>query len=320
MLSLKPIHKTSHRILKHITNDEKKNKYIYYTNKKYKNDINKDFHKEDLECVNYSKLLKTIKKSKISDDEFKKIRKYLIEGTKTLNETTNENIDKVKKIIINNDDEICIKDGNLELLPYNLIYGHRERIITYVSGPSGVGKSHIIGNTVKNLLEYYKKEHNMKKKVIIFSLKKQDKAFDAIKKHCCYISLDDDLELLNDVEILKNSIIIFDDCDVVNKKTDEKIRLIQNLILEVGRSENIDCFLVSHITSNYNKTKVIFNEMHCKIIFPNFMSSHNLKYLLNKLGFGKEDMKRLIKLPSDYVKIIPRYKLIIHEKGAYIYD
>jgi signal recognition particle GTPase len=168
MLSLKPIHAKSYKLMEYIPNNSSiaKQKYIYYTSKKYQDEIkNNDFTSDDLEHTNYSKLLQKIKKSGIKNDEFYKIRSYLIENKKTLNnEKMNENIEKVKKIVLDNSkNEVNIKDGVLHLLPVN-IRGDKERIIYYISGASGCGKSFNIAKLVSHLLDYYKREHKQKKK------------------------------------------------------------------------------------------------------------------------------------------------------------
>jgi hypothetical protein len=319
MISLKPLHDKSYKIIQYFPDNKEKDRYIYFTSKKYKNEISNDFNKDDLENLNYNKLLKKIKKT-VSDEEFYKIRSYILTNTQPLKDDIKTKYDNVKNLMLdNNRSDIKINNGTLELLPYN-IRGNMERLVYYISGPSGVGKSYLTANIVRRLKEYYKKHHKMNKNIYMFSVKNEDKAFDDLPDFY-RLSLQDLVDQPLELEDINNSICIFDDCDVfLNKAIEKAINYHKELILEVGRSHNIDCFITSHITSNYNKTKIYFNEMHCKIVFPNLMSYHNLRYLLVKLGLPKDEIKTISELPTEWIKIIPKYKLIIYEKGAYLYD
>jgi len=321
MISLNPLHEKSYKIIEYFPQKKEKDKekYIYYTSKKYKNEISNDFNKEDLEHLNYNKLLKKLKKT-VSNDEFYKIRNYIMTNTQPMKDDIKNKYDNVKHLM--QDDkrsDIKINNGVLELLPYN-IRGNMERIVYYISGPSGVGKSYLTSSIVRKLKNYYKKNHKLQKNIYMFSVKNEDKAFDDLPDFY-RLSLQDLVEQPLELEDISNSIVIFDDCDVfLNKSIEKAVDYHKNLILEVGRSHNIDCFITSHITSNYNKTKVYFNEMHCKIVFPSLMSYHNLRYLLHKLGCNKDEIKTISELPTEWIKIIPKYKLIIYEKGCYLYE
>jgi hypothetical protein len=234
---------------------------------------------------------------------------------------TNEVQENDKIISINKNEEAFI-------LPYNM-FKNIERRVYYISGKSGSGKSYNISKTALFLLYYYKKFEKMNKKIIIFSVKpaNSDPAFEKIKKYCVYIDLDSliDVNEYNILDLMKDNIVIFDDCDTINNKIIlRNVEHIKNLLLEVGRSYNVDVFYVSHIVNNYRKSLTIWNEFNIKVIYPQSLRAYHLNKILLKLGYSNKEQDQLknkgIYNKTNYVKFIPSNNVILNENKIIIYD
>ena len=102
-----------------------------------------------------------------------------------------------------------------------------EREIGYITAPSGAGKS----TYIKNYIKEWKKKHK-DDDIYLFSALRDDESLDEIKPQRVKI----DESLLSDpltVEDFKNSIVIFDDIDVIgDKKVREAVYNVLNQILE----------------------------------------------------------------------------------------
>jgi Cdc6-like AAA superfamily ATPase len=181
-----------------------------------------------------------------------------------------------------------------------------ERMIWYVSGMSGSGKSHYTGNVLRK----YKKSYP-KNEIYLFSSVDEDKALDSLKPK--RINLDGLLTEDLSSEDFADSCVIFDDCDCIsNKHIKNKILAIQNQILEKGRHSNISCIVTSHITNDGNNTKKILNEAHRIVVFPSNMNQRSFKYLFdNYLGFGKEEIKYLKNIETRSLTICKTFPQVV---------
>lgn len=191
-----------------------------------------------------------------------------------------------------------------------------ERQILYITGRSGSGKSYY---TLHYCQEY--KRMFPKRDVFLFSALNEDSTLDKLKG-LKRIKLSE--EFCNDditSEDFKNAMVIFDDTDVISdKKIRNKVNMIMNNILQVGRHHNTSCIITTHTACNGKDTKVILNEAHSITIFPNGLGNRSMKYLLDSyLGLDKDQCKRIKKLQSRWVSIIKSFPMtIISEKEAYI--
>ena len=191
-----------------------------------------------------------------------------------------------------------------------------ERQILYITGRSGSGKSYY----TKHYCDEYKRMYP-KNGVFLFSALSEDSSIDKIKG-LKRIKLTD--ELLNDEitsQDFRDSLVIFDDTDVIsNKAHQKKVNLIMNNILQVGRHTNTSCIITTHTACNGKDTKIILNEAHTITIFPNGLGNRSMKYLLDSyLGLDKEQIKKIKKLSSRWVSIIKTFPMaILSEKECYI--
>jgi hypothetical protein len=246
-----------------------------------------------------------------------------------------ENIGKVIAKVINKNDKkkdkiISISDKTDDLdNPLNKIVltksfetiqqipnKQQERQILYITGASGSGKSYY----TQLYCSEYKKMYP-KNEIYLFSSINEDSSIDKIKGLQRFI-LDDNFIRENiEAEDFKDSMVIFDDTDVIsNKVLKLKINSLLNALLETGRHYNTSVIYTSHIATAGIDTKRILNEAHSITIFPSSLGGRSLKYLLdNYLGFDKEQIKKVKKLDSRWTTICKTYPMVVlSEKEAYL--
>lgn len=315
MLSLKEINKKSIPIA--LYNDKSK-KFIYFTNKfdlNKKSDFDSDsdsdsdneynmfdpsvFLKQDFfrkmskrkqveTLIKLKDLFENKKYSLSQDDIFKKSKKFIKSEMKN---------------------EIVFKNNNVEIIPYM-----DKRQIIYIAGPSGVGKSYI---TAKYAEKYHKLFPD--NKIFLFSKKGKDELFDE-KKYIKRVDIDEELfENEIDVDLFKNSLVIFDDAHTYRGKIEKGLIYLQADLMNLGRSDNVNMVITSHLLTDYKKTRDILNELTGIVIYPHGTSYHQIRYaLLTHFGLDKKQIQKIMKLNSRWVYInkFPRY--IIYEKGIYL--
>jgi len=181
-----------------------------------------------------------------------------------------------------------------------------ERMIWYISGMSGSGKSYFAGQLLKKYKKLYPKNE-----IFIFSSVNEDKSLDSLKVNRINLEglLNEDLQS----DDFANSIVIFDDCDcITNKNIKNKVLSIQNQILEKGRHNNVSCIVTSHVATDGTSTKKILNESVRLVIFPANANGRTLKYLLeNYLGFDKHQIKYMKDLKTRPLTICKTYPQLV---------
>lgn len=226
-------------------------------------------------------------------------------GRKIYDEAKNMVNDASKK-------ELILMDADIIPIP-ETTQGKRSCI--YVSGPAGSGKS----TFVSNFAEQYKKLFPGND-IIVFSRLESDPVIDKLHPKRVVIS-EKLIEKKMKSEDIPASLVIFDDCDTIrDKKVKNEVMNIKDDLLEVGRHDNVNVCICSHVLNNYKETKLTFVECDSIILFPKMSSFHDINYCLkNYLGFGKEDIKKIMKIPSRWVMIKKRApQCVLWEHGAYM--
>jgi len=189
------------------------------------------------------------------------------------------------------------------------------REIVYIYGASGSGKSALC----RSYIDEYKLEFPANK-VYLFSLKDGDATLN--DKDIVRIPNQLDVLVGIDIETLRDSLVIFDDCEGYDKaisNEQKEIYRIQDNIAQIARDRRIFCIVTTHLACKGNKTKVILNECHKIITFPGRVPQRSFKYLLNEYGgLDASEIKRMWKMPSRWVcvnKENPR--CVLYEEGAY---
>ena len=188
------------------------------------------------------------------------------------------------------------------------------REIVYIYGASGCGKSVLC----RSYVEEYKHEFPFND-VYLFSLKESDVTLSGlpIKR------IENNIDILGsiDIETLKNSLVIFDDCDGYDDKScspeQKEIYRIQDNIAQFGRDRRISCIVTTHLACKGKRTKIILNECHKIISFPGKVAWKQLEYLMtNYGGLNKKEYEHLCNIKSRWVcvnKCDPMY--ILYETG-----
>jgi hypothetical protein len=145
--------------------------------------------------------------------------------------------------------------------------------------------------------------------IYVFSALKEDETLDKVKD-LKRVRIDDDLEEMSiEYEDFRDSLLIFDDVDVIsNKKQREQVYLILNKVLEIGRHFNIFCVLTNHPPSKGIYTKRILNESKYVVWFPHASSGRQMRYLLTEyLGLDKNTILKTKKCKSRWCCMFKQY-------------
>ena len=198
---------------------------------------------------------------------------------------------------------IPIKDGKFQQTPNP----KSEREILYITGPSGSGKSTYTLNYCKQF-----KKTKKKAEIYLFSALKEDETLDKIKTK--RMNIDDSL-ISNpiDVEEFKNSLVIFDDIDVItNKDHREAVYSILNQILEVGRHHKIFCIVTNHLPTGGQDTRRIINESQSVTYFPQSGSAGQMKRLLQDyLGLDNKTLKDIRKMNTRWATVFKNFPMAV---------
>jgi tRNA uridine 5-carbamoylmethylation protein Kti12 len=194
-------------------------------------------------------------------------------------------------------------ESTFQAVPTDSVNDYR---VQYVTGQSGSGKSYYVGNFLKE----YKKKFP-KNQMYLFSAVDDDKSLDKYKVG--RINLND--EFARDPPKLtdfKNSLVIFDDTDVIkDKRIRDTVYALMNLMLETGRHHNISVVLTNHLATNGKDTKRILNECHSMTLFMKSGSGKGIKYLLTEyLGLDKAQIKKLKKMETRATTIFKTYPMV----------
>jgi hypothetical protein len=110
-------------------------------------------------------------------------------------------------------------------------------------------------------------------------------------------------------EDFKDSLVLFDDIDVLsNKKQLKKTMDVLNSILQTGRHFNVSCIYTSHASTAGHATKIILNEAHVIVFFPSTSGGKMLRYLLDQyLGFSKQQIEKIKNTKSRWVAVVRKF-------------
>lgn len=184
----------------------------------------------------------------------------------------------------------------------------KERDCHFISGASGSGKS----TWTKKFVKEYQKQHK-KNPVYLFSRKKEDENLDDAKP--LRIKIEDNLiEDPLKMEDFKNSLVIFDDTDIISNKIHKAIvDHLRDEILQGGRSINVSSIITNHNFTG-RELKTVLNECHTITVFPaNY--NRGMKYLLEEyLGIDKKIINKIRKANTRWITIFKNFPMVILEE------
>lgn len=185
-----------------------------------------------------------------------------------------------------------VTSSNLKIIPK---INERECIL--ISGPSGVGKTYMAMDYVRQFKKI-KPKHN----ILLYS-KKPFENLGLKYKH-----MNESIKAVSDMKLpdIKNSLVIFDDYENISDSKDgtKAIESLLNNILNVGRTFDIYCIVITHVMMNYRLTKNILNECNKIILFPNGGNKYQYKkYLQTYMGLGKDQIEQILRMKDRHVVI-----------------
>jgi hypothetical protein len=249
---------------------------------------------------------------RVNFKQLEELQNSIMDKKKPTNRTLGRYYDQAMKILDKTKGkEIILSDGG-KMKP--MFDTTKERSVFMVTGMSGSGKSTYTGELINSYQKMYPKNE-----VFVFSNKNEDPALD--KYDIKRLPIDEDLldEPIN-LDELANSLVVFDDIEGnPDKKINTEMDRLRDLILQQGRSYKISFVYISHLANNYKQTRTILNECTSITIFPAMTTKYALKYLLEKyFGFDKNDLNKIINLPSRWVTIYKAPITVLYEGGCYI--
>lgn len=209
----------------------------------------------------------------------------------------------------------CDQGYSLECCP-NPDIDKMARSIIYISGASGSGKSFYTMSYLKLYKSIFKNND-----VYFISSLYEDPTCDIYKSLFKRVKLDD--KFLNSqipLSDFKNSLVIFDDIDVIaDKNIRQKVFNILNGLLQTGRHSNTSIVYINHQPCQGVLTKTILAESHSVVVFPHCAGGRTLKYLLNGyFGMSNKQVDDLKKIQTRWVCIIKGFPLLVaYQKGIY---
>lgn len=183
--------------------------------------------------------------------------------------------------------------------------GQAPRKVLYVTGRSGAGKSYWIRAYVRNYITLYPKNP-----VYLISSLQKDETLDAISK---LQRIDVDKLVASppkDVEAWKDSLVIIDDVEGLDKVQQAAVQRVQDMIASEGRHSNTTLIRASHNATDYLKTRLILKETHGYVIFPDGDQNGYMRLLTQYAGMNKKLADSVLDIPERWVYIhntTPRY-------------
>lgn len=182
------------------------------------------------------------------------------------------------------------------------------REIIFVSGRSGSGKSHWIRTYAQNYLKIYPEN-----KVLLISSLKEDRtldALDALKRI--------DVEKLaasppSDVKTWKDSLVIIDDVEDLPKDQAAVVATVETTCAMKGRHPSVTLIRAAHNSTNYRETRLLLQEAHGFVVYPNNGTTSQAEYLLSKYGgLSKQGARDVMHMPTRWVYVhhaMPRFMM-----------
>ena len=189
-----------------------------------------------------------------------------------------------------NFDEVKLSTGKFNIIPST----ETERIL--IAAKSGCGKSTWMA---KYVIEYLIKFPD--RRVIMFSRHEEDPAYNGLP--ITYIPakpdlVDEELDLLD----LKDSLVVFDDCDnLQDKKLTKYIEKLNGDIISNGRKYNIHTAWLCHMLFNGLKTRQLLLEANKVVFFQTGQNYHHARYLREHVGLDKNQRDKILKLKTRWI-------------------
>jgi hypothetical protein len=113
---------------------------------------------------------------------------------------------------------------------------------------------------------------------------------------------------LKDLELLRDSMVLFDDYDTLLGKEGKAVQQLIDDIAIMGRHQNISMLCLTHYLTNYSKTRLLLTEATHIVVYPLSTGAHSLNYLLKTyLGLEKDEISAIRRGGSRWVMLYKNY-------------
>lgn len=182
----------------------------------------------------------------------------------------------------------------------------QKREVWFVTGPSGSGKSYWIRSYVKNYIKMFPGNA-----VYLLSSMPTDETLDAVNE---IKRLDIDKIVTTpprDIKTFKNTLVIIDDAEAWDKDKikSDAILALQDMIASQGRQHGTSLIRAAHRSTDYNRTRLLFQEINGIVIYPQERRAHSqyMRALTVYMGFGKKEAMALLRTSTRWLQIHHSY-------------
>jgi hypothetical protein len=179
----------------------------------------------------------------------------------------------------------------------------------FVTGGTGSGKSYYIKNLIKKITP--------QRPIYVLTPLTDGDYRDPELPTVQHIVIDEDLvsNQLNLLEFVQpndgHAIFIFDDIESIrNPQIRESVKSFRDQVLETGRHYNLSAIVVHHVAQAGLQTKHIINECTYYVLFPRSNAEAVNKFLVSKVGIGKEMQERVKKLETRSLTVKRDYPVV----------
>lgn len=215
---------------------------------------------------------------------------------------------KPQVVNMDSDRDIRVPMGTVNIIPAI----ETERI--YIAGKTGVGKSTVAASYMKEYQRMFPKN-----RIILFSRHEDDPAFRGIK-HIAVPLDEETMQSPPEMESLRDSLVVFDDCDnLPDKSISGVMDKLNNDIISNGRKFNIHTIYIGHLLFNYKATRSLLNEANKLVFFLNGNHVHSDRWMKEHAGFDRQLIRRINGLKSRWVCVdvgMPSY--VVYEHGVFL--
>jgi hypothetical protein len=207
---------------------------------------------------------------------------------------------------------ICIdKEGDMdaintpqELVPImNLCDNKTDRV--FICGKSGSGKTYLGNSLVREKLRLFPE-----KSLYVFSPYQEDESFDyGLETKIQRLDVEGEYE----VEDFKDSVVVFDDCNLLtNAKTLKKMYTLVKGLMSGGRHHATDVFWLSHTLMDGVNTKYIIGAANYIVIYPQDGAGRQKENFLKVYGgLASDQIDDILSTDERWVMIHNEYPMFI---------
>lgn len=189
--------------------------------------------------------------------------------------------------------------SKIDFTPF-LKLSSNQRSASYISSPSGSGKSVLSAHLINELRQIrgplISEEGIEERKVVIFSLgnSKNDDAYNSVKNvNLVHVDLNNPDFLNIEPDMLENCVAVFDDFTSAGTSLKKAIILLVNQLLELSRKQKTDVLVISHVIRAGIQSKTMIFESDSVYLNPASNINAVKKFLSSYADMEKKDIDEL---------------------------